>query len=203
MSFLGPLQNFATLPWILSDGGALDIDLCPDCWERNAHLERYELATRAFPGMHVVDFGCGVGYGSEMLSKAGCVVVSLDTSEQALVLANHRRKGCFVRPGDPLLDAPFGAIVAFEVIEHLDDPVSFFEWAAQRSRHILVSVPVIPTVGINPHHRTDFTPESFRRLVSDQFEIQSEWPQCLPLRSDPVILIVHAINRNPENIIKG
>lgn len=25
-------------PWILSDGGSLDVDGCPDCWERRSHM---------------------------------------------------------------------------------------------------------------------------------------------------------------------
>lgn len=203
MPLSGPLPNIPTLPWILAEGGALDVDLCPDCWERNAHLERYELATRVLGGMRVVDFGCGVGYGSEMLTKSGCVVVSVDSSEESLGLATQRRpeQSQFVRPGDPVLDNPFDGIVAFEVIEHLDNPGWFFEWASKRAKHIVVSVPVIPTVGVNPHHKTDFTQVSFRKMVNRYFAVESEFPQTMPFNRNPCILIIHAINRNPKNII--
>src|ERR1043166_389255 len=73
-----------TLPWILKEGGALDLDSCPDCWERNAHLERYAFAARVCRNMRVLDFGCGVGYGSEILACAGNLVTAVDTSELAL-----------------------------------------------------------------------------------------------------------------------
>jgi len=202
---LQPLQNFSTQPWMLADGGALDVDACPDCWERNAHLERYDLAARALGGMHLIDFGCGVGYGAEMLAAAGCVVVAVDLSAEALGLARKRRAGCasFVAPGSNLLNAPFGGVVAFEVIEHLDDPLSFMGWAAQRARHVLLSVPVVPTVTTNPYHRTDFTQESFRQLISSQFAIRSEWFQTMPLQATPAVMIVHAENLRPDLILES
>ena len=66
-----------TAPWMLSDGGALDVDTCPDCWERRAHIERYVWAGKVCTGMRVLDFGCGVGYGSEMLMEAGAARVGM------------------------------------------------------------------------------------------------------------------------------
>ena len=175
-----------TSPWMLADGGALDVDECPDCWERRAHIERYVYACRAFVGMDVMDFGCGVGYGAEMLAAAGNRVTAVDSSVEALQIAKLRRAHL---PIDFLDHIPgrhkFDAVVALEVVEHLDDPAKFINriWA----RHLLVSVPVRPTVGANPHHRNDFTLDGFTALLEQHWQVTVRWIQVEPFHDAPSI----------------
>ena len=182
-------------PWMLGDGGALDVDKCPDCWERRAHIERYEFACMALLGMRVLDFGCGIGYGSEMLLASDNRVTAVDSSATALCVARLRRghlepRLVFSEPGR--FD-PFDACTAFEVIEHLDDPLAFVENVD--ARHLIASVPVVPTVGFNRHHKTDFTVESFRSLLTTRFEIRHWWIQVLPFRHEPYVAIFHGETR--------
>ena len=60
----------------------------PDCWERRAHIERYKFACMVCSGMRVLDFGCGVGYGSKMLAEAGNTVIGYDPSDRALAIGS-------------------------------------------------------------------------------------------------------------------
>ncbi len=191
------LQDAPTLPWILSEGGALDVDRCPDCWERNAHIERYEFACRVFIETRVLDFGCGVGFGSEMLAtRALNTVVGYDSSETALRIARERRGHCATFVGDLPIAEEFMGIVAFEVLEHLTDPEWFLENAASQGRHLVVSTPIVPTMATNPHHRHDFTPEQFRSMVEKHFEIVTEWNQIRPFQKDPCYAVIHGASRN-------
>ena len=208
-----------TAPWILADGGALDIDRCPDCWERRAHIERYVFACRVFRNARVLDFGCGVGFGSEMLVRAGNTVRGLDQSIQAVSLAMSRHNNEFPRtmldftmfssdlrttidfdgcvalldftmfPSDIRTTIDFDGCVALEVIEHLEDPADFI--ATVPAKHLVASVPVRPTKDSNHHHKHDFTVESFRALVETRFEIKSWWVQIEPFHNSPSIMIVH------------
>ncbi len=193
-----------TAPWMLSDGGALDVDTCPDCWERRAHIERYVWACKVCTGMRVLDFGCGVGYGSEMLMEAGNTVTAVDASERALELAALHHPGpAYLRNEyvDEYLqycrDKPFDACVAFEVLEHLDDPQHFIDTVP--ARHLIVSVPVRED-DINPHHMHEFNLDTgdvwdIRAVLEERFRVRSWWLQVEPYHWDPSIAIFHAEER--------
>lgn len=189
-SYLEP-DDIDLTPWLIQDGGALNIDDCPDCWERRAHIERYQFACKALSGMRVLDFGCGVGYGSEMLFRAGNNVTAVDISQTVLSMARSLRvQDPGLRFTEPGWDFdPFDACVAFEVIEHLDSPEEFVRTI--NARHLIASVPVLPTVGINPYHKTDFTVDSFRTLLETRFDVRSWWVQILPFHNDPCVMVVH------------
>ncbi|MBZ5621465.1 MAG: methyltransferase domain-containing protein [Acidobacteriia bacterium] len=191
------LQDVPIWDWIVKDGGCLDVDECPDCWERNAHLERYDFARRVFLGGRVLDFGCGVGYGSEMLAGAGNTVVGVDASLTALIIARERREqfATFVLPSDPLAQGPFLGTVAFEVLEHLEYPEEFLEQVARFSKHLVISTPVVPSVAHNPHHKRDFTPAEFRAMIERRFEIVTEWWQVRPFRKEPCYAVIHGAGR--------
>jgi SAM-dependent methyltransferase len=183
-----------TAPYMLADGGALDVDRCPDCWERRAHIERYVWAAKVCKRMRVLDFGCGVGYGSEILAgDADNIVVGIDTSKAALDLLVERRPDCVVQIGDRVkADWQFDSCVAFEVLEHLDAPGTFIQTV--KARHLIASVPVRPDDD-NAHHKHHFTIESFKTLVETRFKIVSWWLQLEPYHNYPSICIVHGEER--------
>lgn len=156
--------------------------IVPDAMETGAatgdetlrlHLERYAFASRHVPPGRVLDLACGVGYGSAMLAAAGSrQVVGGDISIVALqhARAHYLQHGVgfvrgdgatWVRPGT------IDGVVSLETLEHVPEPAVLFASlvALLRPGGVLVaSVPVTPSVDANPHHLTDFTPRSFRRL---------------------------------------
>ncbi len=195
---LRSLPDLPTWEYMLSDGGALDIDDCPDCWERNAHIERYEWACRVFVGVRVLDFGSGVGFGSEMLAILGSnAVFGVDSSKTALSIARERHGGraIFVSPKEVDEYLPVFGITCFECLEHLDDPAAFLKWASRVAHHIVVSTPVVPTMETNLHHKHDFTPSAFRKLVDESFSIVTEWNQIRPFTKDPTYAIIHGASK--------
>lgn len=129
------------------------------------HSFRYLLA-RGFvlPGETVLDAACGVGYGANILAKNAKMVYAIDGDPEALTVARRHYDATNVcwqqsdldeRDELPLVDVA----VSFETIEHLEDPghlVSSLREAA--ARLIILSAPVIPTVGINKHHKHDISP---------------------------------------------
>lgn len=200
------IEDTSTAPYILDDGGALDYDRCPDCWEKRAHLERYQFAALvAGPERKILDFGCGVGYGTALLRSCGHSVLGVDTSEQAMRLAEERYgmvgfQRLQIRPTETALralarTAHFDICCALEVLEHLERPELFLQVAARTIPELVVSVPVIPTVGVNPHHRHDFTIDSFRDLVGRFYREAWWWIQVRPFHHAPSICIIHGVRR--------
>ena len=89
----------------------------------------------ACDGVRVLDIGCGAGLLSEALAKAGCDVLGLDASAEAIEAARAHSRGVSTKgqgqltyqTGAPedLTGATFPVITALEVIEHVADPAQF------------------------------------------------------------------------------
>ena len=156
--------------------------IVPDAMESGAatgdetlqlHLERYAFAKRMLPSGRVLDLACGVGYGTAMLAaSASRQVIGGDISGTAIRHArqNYLRPGVSFVRGDGaawIRPGTIDGIVSLETLEHVLHPDRLFENFVHLLRPggmLIASVPVTPSVDANPHHLTDFTPASFRRL---------------------------------------
>jgi SAM-dependent methyltransferase len=141
------------------------------------HLERYEFAARHIPPeARVLDIACGVGYGTRLMAEKAppsACFLGVDISKAAIAHArehygHHRieyRVADAADFGDP---KGFDVIVSLETIEHLQEPTAFLTSILRSLRPgglLVGSVPVTPSVDVNPYHRTDFTARSFRRML--------------------------------------
>jgi 2-polyprenyl-3-methyl-5-hydroxy-6-metoxy-1,4-benzoquinol methylase len=138
----------------------MDIPNLPDSdAEKRLHLERYEYAASVLTGLRVLDCACGMGYGTAMLREVGIFAVGIDLDQNAIQLARQRFPCCFFYIGDihDCVIEGYEALVSFETLEHLKDPENVIQRLPASLKTIIASVPIVPTVGINPSHRSDFT----------------------------------------------
>ncbi len=84
------------------------------------------LLEHASAGTRVLDVGCGEGWFTAALARAGREAVGIDVAQEPLRRAHEREAGLDLRlvPAEglwPLQDASFDAVWAGEVIEHVAD----------------------------------------------------------------------------------
>jgi 2-polyprenyl-3-methyl-5-hydroxy-6-metoxy-1,4-benzoquinol methylase len=144
------------------------------------HVARYTLAASLAPGRRVLDAGCGVGYGADLIARAGAAtVVGVDVAPEAIEAARQGVDGRVQLLVADLRALPFGdgafdLAVCFEVIEHLAEQ----DLVLDEMRRVLavnglliVSTPnprVYP--GGNPHHVRELTPEELAAMLGARFE---------------------------------
>lgn len=153
------------------------------------HQARYRWALDVAAGKEILDAGCGVGYGSAVLSDAGAArVVGVDNDADAVANASSRYGGrdtVEFRHGDlrelPFEDFSFDLIVCFEAIEHVDRQDAALDELRRVLRedgHLLISSPnrdVYPPG--NPHHLHEYTPEELAQALATRFEAVDLWRQ--------------------------
>jgi SAM-dependent methyltransferase len=138
------------------------------------HLERYNFAARHLRPGTVLDIACGVGYGTAVLSAQPGIAraVGVDIDAAAVLYAASRYAAAtteFVH-SDAMLFNPgelFDNVVSLETIEHVPDPVLLVRRLVSFLKPgglLIGSVPVTLSTDANPHHASDFTERSFRRL---------------------------------------
>lgn len=163
------------------------------------HLARYDFAAqhlRTLSPAPALDIACGVGYGSRHLAET-CPnlteVLGVDIDPAAIAYATRRyanERTRFLQADATTFQSPFQspvrftAIVSLETIEHLPDPRGFAAHLAKLLAPgglLVASVPVTPSTDANPHHLSDFTPRTFRRLFSPHGLVEiAAFPQTQP-----------------------
>ena len=142
------------------------------------HQARYRLAVDLVPGRRVLDAGCGVGWGSELLRLAGAAsVVGLDISEEALADARRRAPECEFVPGDlqklPFPDDEFDVVVCMEALEHTDDVAGTLDQLARVLRPDGVLLVSSPNPGVyesdNPWHLHELTADELHHELAARF----------------------------------
>lgn len=148
---------------------------------RADHRHRYEWVSKMVAGRFVIDAACGCGYGSAILSDAGCRVLGLDYSQEAIDFAekNWRRPRVEFRQADLMYaELPRAdAAVSFETIEHLKRPKLFLrELSLRRIPRLFVSVPhedefPFATAGNRFHFRHYTARQLQRRLLECGWDV--------------------------------
>ena len=144
------------------------------------HLCRYWWAAQFAPGRRVLDAGCGIGYGSNMLAEAGAAEVhGVDIAEPVIeAAAQGAGPGVTFTTGDVAaldLDADSSdLVVCFEVIEHVEDTDVVLDELARvlaPGGLLLISSPnrdrYVPG---NPHHRYEFLPDELKAELGRRFK---------------------------------
>jgi 2-polyprenyl-3-methyl-5-hydroxy-6-metoxy-1,4-benzoquinol methylase len=140
--------------------------------ELEQHVARYTWAFRACEGKDVLDVGCGVGYGTSLLSWVARSATGMDRSLEAIesARATYRAENlAYVH------DRAEGALptadvaTCFEVIEHVDDPAQVCVALLQAAPRVLISYPNPFAAGphLNPHHVVDWPLRTMRRALRD------------------------------------
>ncbi len=153
------------------------------------HLARYQFASKFAREGLILDIACGVGYGSHLLAHAAAPntrIIGVDLADDALEIARreyaalnieYHQADCMAFFGD----TPFDAIVSLETFEHLDKPEKFFVHLVSMLalRGVLVfSVPITPSVDVNPYHKHDFTRARILKMLTQKnFRILDEMEQ--------------------------
>ncbi len=159
--------------------GEVEVDLL------NEHMARYTFAARLARGKRVLDAGCGAGYGSAELARSAERVVGVDRAADAIEFARahypahnltFEEASCEALPH---ADGSFELVVAFEVIEHLDDWRGFLRETHRvlaPNGQLVVSTPnkLYYTEsrgrdGANPFHVHEFDFEEFRAELAAVF----------------------------------
>ena len=139
-------------------------------------------------GKEVLDAGCGLGYGIEILASAGATsVIGVDIDPTAVEEARRRfgERAEAIAHGDlhdlQLADDSFDVIVCFETIEHLENAeraLAEFRRVLRPDGLLLVSSPnpdVYPSG--NEHHVHEYRPTELAAAVGEHFSYVTSYRQ--------------------------
>ncbi len=121
----------------------------------------------------VLDLGCGTGGVLKHLQRFG-TAVGVDPSPEAVRYCRRRNLPVALASGYdlPFADATFGAVLALDVIEHVDDDVGLLREARRVLRPggvVVITVPALPWLWSSHdevnHHRRRYLRGSLVRAV--------------------------------------
>jgi len=142
--------------------------------QARSHMWRYFCA-RGFvePTDIVIDFGCGYGYGTYLLSQVAKKVIGIDKDEAVIKYAMEHYKlpnNYFMASNlDQMETTPLCDVsIIVECFEHLRYPESFAHKVMEATRKkIIVTTPIVPTKHEDPTHLNDFTESQVKEIFTN------------------------------------
>jgi len=136
---------------------------------RDNHESRYKIASGFIERNNiVVDFGCGIGYGENILCKDG-MNTSYIGLDKSIVKETHWEVDLQDAEGMKFaVPSYYDVAVCFEVIEHLSKITILVNSLKKANSYIILSTPIIPTKHRNEFHVRDFTPDDIITLFKDE-----------------------------------
>lgn len=143
------------------------------------HLARYVWASQFARGRTALDAGCGLGYGTAILARAGAAYTSgIDIDEETIPRAVELFGDAANFGLGDLLSLPFprdafNLITCFEALEHLADP----ERALDELDRVMMEGGILivssPNRGVypagNPYHLNEYTAEELEESLRRRF----------------------------------
>lgn len=150
---------------------------------RRDHLARYEFVVHCLAKpQRVIDLACGVGYGSNLLAKAGHAVLGIDKDADVIAYAEEHYAHARVRfqTGDAdqsLTLSESDIAVCFETIEHIADPLPLLKTLNQSTKTLYASVPNELQFPWNHHayHYRHYGKQEFSTLLRNAGWVVTEW----------------------------
>ena len=176
----------------------LHMDMLRDSGARSdAHVVRYQWASKYIkPGDRVLDAACGLGYGSYVISSQSnaASVLGIDGSAYAIDYSRDNfepiaprlsfREGELPSALSAYPDRAFDAIVSFETLEHVEDPLALlgeFHRLLSPGGRIIVSVPNDWSdesgTDPNPYHLHVYDWGKLSAQIGGHFIVESAWQQ--------------------------
>lgn len=181
------------------------------------HIDRYELAanylrSKNIERLAILDAACGTGYGSDILKKAmPQQIIGVDICSDTIKYANSKygSKQCMFKVSNVMelnkfKNKAFDAVVSFETIEHIDQPIAFLKSVSRvlkRQGILIISTP--NKWGLTNDHKFDYDYELLKEHLERFFSIEDIYVQnsgCMDLwvnRGAPRRL-VKATSQNTE-----
>ena len=186
------LRRRAGAPRLIEWTGERCVPWAPDVQVVYEHFHRYMWAARVIEGRRVLDLGSGEGFGAAMLAGSAAHVVGVDVDERTVEHSklNYGGPDLEFQVGTALdlsafEDGSFGAVVAFEIIEHVQDQERVLDEVARvlgEDGVLVVSTPdrrlySEATGQHNPFHERELTLEEFQELLGSHFPHVAGWGQ--------------------------
>jgi SAM-dependent methyltransferase len=150
---------------------------------------RYEWASKNVLGKKILEIGCSTGYGIQFLTN-DIDYTGLDYDETIIEVAkqeNWSNNSKFVYADINKYELEqYDTIIAFEVIEHLDNGLELVERLKKHCKRLLITVPRKEPVGFwGPHHKLHNLDESM--FKDFDFEYINEHGHLLKEPEDALI----------------
>ena len=155
------------------------------------HLHRYLWSAPLVRGRRVLDLASGEGFGAAILSDSAAAVVGVDIDAQSVEHAtlNYDRANLSFAVADArdlgqFEDRSFGAVVAFEMIEHIEEQdrlLDEIQRVLEPDGLLIVSTPdreaYDEASGENPFHVRELSHQEFATLLRSRFANVGTWGQ--------------------------
>lgn len=187
------LRRRAGAPRLIEWTGERCVPWAPDVQVVYEHMHRYLWAAKLVAGRRVLDLGSGEGFGASILAAGEATeVVGVDIDERTVEHARLNWSGPSVsfEVGSALDlsafdDGAFDVVVAFEIIEHVEEQERVLAEVTRVLADDGVLVISTPdrrlysdaTGQVNPFHQHELTYEEFSALLGGTFSHLALWGQ--------------------------